>query len=112
MDRREEAVRHQRPGAAELRHGRLRLLAGRPGRDRRGLGGRGGPVMPSTSSIRRGAAVAGVPTGLPPPLGLAAKVAVRGETVYTMAGPAIKRGVVLVGKDGTIEKVGPASSVS
>ena len=39
-----------------------------------------------------------------------AQVAVRGETVYTMAGAPIKDGVVLVGKDGKIERVGPASA--
>jgi len=44
--------------------------------------------------------------------GLQAQVAVRGETVYTMAGAPIKNGVVLVGKAGTIERVGPAGSVS
>jgi imidazolonepropionase-like amidohydrolase len=42
---------------------------------------------------------------------LSAQVAVRGETVHTMAGAAIKDGVVLVGKDGKIERVGPASGV-
>jgi len=42
----------------------------------------------------------------------AAQVAVRGETVYTMAGAPIKDGVVLVGKDGKIERVGPAASVN
>ena len=40
-----------------------------------------------------------------------AQVAVRGETVHTMAGAAIKDGVVLVGKDGKIERVGPAASI-
>jgi imidazolonepropionase-like amidohydrolase len=40
-----------------------------------------------------------------------AQVAVRGETVHTMAGAPIKDGVVLVGKDGKIERVGPAASV-
>ncbi len=40
-----------------------------------------------------------------------AQVAVRGETVHTMAGAPIKDGVVLVGKDGRIERVGPAASV-
>ena len=42
----------------------------------------------------------------------AAQVAVRGETVYTMAGAPIKDGVVLVGKGGKIEKVGRAGDVS
>jgi len=40
-----------------------------------------------------------------------AQVAVRGETVYTMAGDPIKNGVVLL-KGKTIERVGPASQVS
>src|ERR1041384_971433 len=44
--------------------------------------------------------------------GASAQVAVRGETVYTMAGAPIKNGVVLMGKAGTIERVGPAGSVS
>jgi imidazolonepropionase-like amidohydrolase len=44
--------------------------------------------------------------------GAQAQVAVRGETVYTMAGAPIKNGVVLVGKAGTIERVGPAGNVS
>jgi imidazolonepropionase-like amidohydrolase len=44
--------------------------------------------------------------------GARAQVAVRGETVYTMAGAPIKNGVVLVGRAGTIERVGPAGSVS
>ena len=42
---------------------------------------------------------------------ISAQVAVRGETVHTMAGAPIKDGVVLVGKDGKIERVGPATSV-
>jgi imidazolonepropionase-like amidohydrolase len=45
------------------------------------------------------------------PAGAAAQVAVRGETVHTMAGAALKDGVVLV-KDGKIEAIGPASSVT
>jgi imidazolonepropionase-like amidohydrolase len=40
-----------------------------------------------------------------------AQVAVKGETVWTMAGEPIKNGVVLV-KDGKIEAVGPASQIS
>ncbi len=39
-----------------------------------------------------------------------AQIAVRGQTVHTMAGPAIKDGVVLI-KDGKIERVGPASQI-
>lgn len=40
-----------------------------------------------------------------------AQIAVKGETVYTMAGDPITNGVVLI-KDGKIEAVGPAASVS
>ncbi len=39
-----------------------------------------------------------------------AQVAIEGKTVYTMAGPAIENGVVLL-KDGKIEKVGPANEL-
>lgn len=39
-----------------------------------------------------------------------AQIAVKGETVFTMAGSEIKNGVVLI-KDGKIEAVGPESSV-
>lgn len=39
-----------------------------------------------------------------------AQLAVRGETVYTMAGPEIKDGVVLI-RGGKIERVGPASQI-
>jgi imidazolonepropionase-like amidohydrolase len=41
----------------------------------------------------------------------AAQVAVKAATVHTMAGPAITDGVVLIGKDGKIERVGRASDV-
>ncbi|HEX6042550.1 amidohydrolase family protein [Longimicrobium sp.] len=40
-----------------------------------------------------------------------AQVAVRGETVYTMAGAPIRDGVVLIGADGRIERVGSAAEV-
>ncbi len=40
-----------------------------------------------------------------------AQIAVRGERVYTMEGAVVENGVVLV-RDGKIERVGPASSVS
>ncbi|HEX6912460.1 MAG TPA: amidohydrolase family protein [Longimicrobium sp.] len=40
-----------------------------------------------------------------------AQVAVRGETVYTMAGAPIRDGVVLIGADGKIERVGTAAEV-
>lgn len=45
------------------------------------------------------------------PAWASAQVAVRGETVYTMAGAALKDGVVLV-KDGKIEAVGPAGALT
>jgi imidazolonepropionase-like amidohydrolase len=41
---------------------------------------------------------------------LKAQVAVRGETVYSMSGSAIKDGVVVI-RDGKIEQIGPASQV-
>jgi imidazolonepropionase-like amidohydrolase len=41
---------------------------------------------------------------------LAQQLAVRGETIYTMAGPAIRDGVVLI-RDGKIERVGPSSAI-
>lgn len=44
-------------------------------------------------------------------INISAQVAVKGETVWTMAGEAIKNGVVLV-RNGKIEAVGPASQVS
>lgn len=47
-------------------------------------------------------------TGMPL---LAQTYAIRGETVHTMSGEAIRDGVVLV-KDGKIERVGPASRVT
>ena len=42
---------------------------------------------------------------------VSAQIAVKGKTVYTMAGDPIQDGVVLF-KDGKIERVGPASSVT
>jgi imidazolonepropionase-like amidohydrolase len=44
------------------------------------------------------------------PLTAAAQIAVRGETVHTMAGATLRDGVVLV-RGGKIERVGPAASV-
>lgn len=41
-----------------------------------------------------------------------AQVAVQGATVHTMAGAPITDGIVLIGRDGRIERVGPASDVS
>lgn len=42
---------------------------------------------------------------------VSAQVAVRGETIYTMAGPPIRDGVVLI-NNGKIERVGPASQIT
>lgn len=44
-------------------------------------------------------------------LNISAQIAVKGEMVHTMAGEPISNGVVLI-KDGKIERVGPASSVT
>lgn len=41
----------------------------------------------------------------------AAQIAIRGDKVYTMAGPPIENGVVLI-ENGKISRVGPASSVT
>jgi imidazolonepropionase-like amidohydrolase len=43
-------------------------------------------------------------------LGLA-QIGVKGETVHTMAGPAISNGVVLI-RNGKIDRIGPASQIS
>lgn len=43
--------------------------------------------------------------------GARAQLAIRGDTVYTMAGAPIPGGVVLVGEDGRIREVGPAGRV-
>jgi len=40
-----------------------------------------------------------------------AQIGLKGETVHTMAGPAISNGVVLI-RDGRIERIGPSSQVS
>ena len=40
-----------------------------------------------------------------------AQIAVRADTIYTMSGPAIKEGVVII-RDGKIAQVGPASSTT
>ena len=48
---------------------------------------------------------------LAPARALGAQLAVRGELVHTMAGDPIRDGVVLIGRDGKIEAVGPARAV-
>jgi imidazolonepropionase-like amidohydrolase len=50
--------------------------------------------------------------GLLAPAPAAAQVAVRAGTLHTSAGAPITDGVVLIGADGKIEKVGPASSTA
>jgi imidazolonepropionase-like amidohydrolase len=45
------------------------------------------------------------------PATVEAQIAVRGETVHTMAGQPISNGVVLIGANGRIERVGPAAQV-
>ena len=42
---------------------------------------------------------------------LCAQLAVKADTLYTMAGAPIPNGVVLVGQDGKVQQVGPAASV-
>ena len=44
------------------------------------------------------------------PASSAAQVAVRADTLYTMNGPSIKDGVVIIDADGHIARVGPATS--
>jgi imidazolonepropionase-like amidohydrolase len=63
----------------------------------------------ATRSGALAAVMAGASASVAAPL--AAQLAIRGETVYTMAGPAIRDGVVLVGADGRIQDVGPAARV-
>ena len=64
----------------------------RDGRDRIGRGARLVPLLLLVATVAH------------------AQIAVRGDTVYTMAGPPIEDGVVLL-RDGTIEQVGPGSEV-
>jgi len=64
------------------------------------------------AAMRRGIGAAAAAAMLAfAPTALEAQIAVRGETVYTMAGPAIQDGVVLIGPNGKIERVGRASDV-
>jgi imidazolonepropionase-like amidohydrolase len=66
------------------------------------------PASPRNGTALALAAVVAA-AALPHPT--AAQLAVRGEVVYPVAGPAIQDGVVLVGADGRIQAVGPASEV-
>jgi imidazolonepropionase-like amidohydrolase len=68
------------------------------------MSARKGRAAPAVAAALLLAALAG-----PPPA--AGQVAVRGEVVHPVSGPAIPDGVVLVGADGRIEAVGPASDV-
>jgi imidazolonepropionase-like amidohydrolase len=61
-------------------------------------------------TVRRGAVLL-VLVALGYAIPASAQVAVRAETVHTMAGPAIADGIVLVGADGKIERVGRAADV-
>lgn len=65
--------------------------------------------MSALVTFRAAASLAALGLALSAPA--AAQVAVRGETVYTMAGAPIRDGVVLV-RGGKIERVGPAASVA
>jgi imidazolonepropionase-like amidohydrolase len=67
--------------------------------------------MRGRTRVRAATLVAAVLAGLVPGAPVEAQVAVRGGVVHTMAGPAIQDGIVLVGADGRIERVGPASDV-
>lgn len=62
-------------------------------------------------NVRRVVPLMGSMVALALATALQAQVAIRGETVYTMAGQPIRDGVVLIGRDGKIQQVGPASSV-
>ncbi|MEX1183689.1 MAG: amidohydrolase family protein [Gemmatimonadota bacterium] len=62
-------------------------------------------------AARRGGVIAAAVVVAAAPLKAAAQVAVLGEIVHTMAGAPIANGVVLIGADGRIERVGPAAQV-
>lgn len=63
---------------------------------------------PGVTSLGLLAALVALAAWSPP---AAAQVAVRGDTVYTAAGPPLSDAVVLVGEDGRIRRVGPAAQV-
>jgi imidazolonepropionase-like amidohydrolase len=67
--------------------------------------------MRGRTRVRAATLVGAVLAGLVPGAAVEAQVAVRGGVIHTMAGPAIQDGIVLVGADGRIERVGPASDV-
>ncbi len=83
-----------------------RITAGAGGVERRG--GRGGVRLARAGwGVGLGAALA--VGAVPAEVG--AQVAVRADTVHTVAGDPLPDGVVLIGADGRIERVGPASEV-
>jgi imidazolonepropionase-like amidohydrolase len=67
--------------------------------------------MRGRTRVRAAMLVAAGWVGLVPGASVEAQVAVRGGVIHTMAGPAIQDGIVLVGADGRIERVGSASDV-
>ena len=64
------------------------------------------------SALGRAACAAGVVLALCTAGSADAQVAVRGETIYTMDGAPIRDGVVLIGANGRIERVGTAAQVA
>jgi imidazolonepropionase-like amidohydrolase len=68
-------------------------------------------VTPATLRWLGGPAVLGL-AGALAAAPAAGQVAVRAGTVYTMAGAPIRNGIVVVGRDGKIARVGPAGSTS
>lgn len=65
----------------------------------------------SARAMRRAAVAAAVLATVLQANDVVAQIAVRGETVYTMAGAPIRDGVVLIGANGRIEQVGTATQV-
>src|SRR5690606_30237501 len=98
-------LRPERSEGPALRDGRLRR------QPRRGVrSDRGGTAVSRRSCTSVIAALLALllPSFAPD---AAAQVAIRGERVHTMAGAPIDNGVVLIGADGKIQRVGPAASV-
>lgn len=71
------------------------------------MSARGKKLHRAIALLLAGASTAGVSTAAEPP----APVAIVAETVWTMAGPPIANGVVLLA-NGKVERVGPASEVT
>ena len=67
-------------------------------------------IAAARSPARLAAGLLAAAVALAAPRGSAAQIAVRGETIHTMAGAPLTDGVVLI-RDGRIEEVGPATSV-